>query len=347
MRRIFPMNAAACNARAISAAVPTTTIHVFAAPWYSSRTSRIAITVTCLMAFPWARLARRSESSPPSPNLTRVRSRWRLVFRASPVTTRKSSATKNGEQVKAPAWKIRVGMAREYARRRGHAVRQLDSDVTIDEGVQLRFGQRASHAADEEGSALQDQGWNRLDLMQRGHPRVLVDVELDDLELPPPLLRRLIEHRRHRAAGAAPRCPEVDQDRDGAVLDLALPGRIAGGDRVVGKDALLAPATPRIIPQPVAWDAVLGAASGAGVFDAIVVHCACRNHSRGQRKTRTVQFAWKWQRTHPGGGRPRRRTPTQLGKLAAHARRRGKIQEWPCFLLDRCSSIRARSRCAV
>src|SRR5258708_8477261 len=107
MRRILPMNAAACSARAVRAAVPTATIHALATPCSSSSTSKIAITVTCSIALPWARFGGRSGSSPPSPKITWVRSRCRLVSSASAVTKTKSSATRKAEWVSGPAWKGR------------------------------------------------------------------------------------------------------------------------------------------------------------------------------------------------------------------------------------------------
>src|SRR5438128_1470851 len=110
MRRILPMNAAACSARAIKAAMPTATIDALPAPCSSNSTRRIAMTVTCSIALPWARLARRSASSPPSPKITCVRRRFRLVFSASAVTKRRSSATKKGEWVSGP-----LCIAQDYA----------------------------------------------------------------------------------------------------------------------------------------------------------------------------------------------------------------------------------------
>src|SRR4051812_1566808 len=108
--------------------------------------------------------------------------------------------------------------------------------------------------------------------MERGGARVLVDVELDDLHLPPAFLRRLLQRRSHRAAGAAPGRPEVHQHRDGAVLHLALPGRVRRGHGLFGEDALLAAPAARVVPQAAAGDAVLGSAMGAGILDAVVVH---------------------------------------------------------------------------
>src|SRR5207253_1158161 len=81
------------------------------------------------------------------------------------------------------------------------------SHVTVDECVQLGLGKRARHPADEERAPLQDEGGDRLHLMQRGDPRVLVDVELHDLELALALLRGLLEHRRDGTTGTAPGRP--------------------------------------------------------------------------------------------------------------------------------------------
>src|SRR5690606_15152820 len=58
--------------------------------------------------------------------------------------------------------------------------------------------------------------------------RVLVGVELDDLELVAPLLRELLEDGCDHLAGAAPGCPEVDEDRPVVLQDVLGERRVAG-----------------------------------------------------------------------------------------------------------------------
>src|SRR5262245_37689458 len=73
----------------------------------------------------------------------------------------------------------------------------------------------------------EDQVRDAADAIARRGLRVLVDVHLEDLQLPVVFPRQLLDHRRDRPARSAPRGPEVDQDRKRALQDLAL-------ERVVG-----------------------------------------------------------------------------------------------------------------
>src|SRR4051812_1341203 len=68
------------------------------------------------------------------------------------------------------------------------------SDVPLDEEVQILLWQRPGDAPKQQRTALQQQSRNRLHLVHRADPRVLVDVQLHDLQLALPLLRRLLEH---------------------------------------------------------------------------------------------------------------------------------------------------------
>src|SRR3954470_8453593 len=167
---------------------------------------------------------------------------------------------------------LRSRPARISPRAPGCAPNGRGSDVSLDEEVQILLWQRPRHAPKQQRSALKQQRRDRLHLVHRADPRVLVDVQLHDLQLALPLLRRLLEHRSDGAARAAPRRPEIHQHRDGAVLHFALPGRVARGDGLVGEDALLAPPATRILAQARAGDPVRRAALGAGILDPIVVH---------------------------------------------------------------------------
>src|SRR5260370_20510412 len=55
-----------------------------------------------------------------------------------------------------------------------------------------------------------DQGRNAADAVARGNARLLVDIDLGEAGARLELLCRAIEDRGHRAAGTAPRRPEVD-----------------------------------------------------------------------------------------------------------------------------------------
>ena len=72
----------------------------------------------------------------------------------------------------------------------------------------------------------EDQGRNALDAELPLRLRVVVDVELGDLEATRILLCDLLEHGGDHAAGAAPFGPEVDQDRLVGLDDLALEGGV-------------------------------------------------------------------------------------------------------------------------
>jgi len=68
----------------------------------------------------------------------------------------------------------------------------------------------------------EDHRRDREHAVLRGGLLVLVDVELDDLQGAVALVGDLLEDRSDDAAGAAPGCPEVDQDRRLGLEDLSL-----------------------------------------------------------------------------------------------------------------------------
>src|SRR6266853_640502 len=100
------------------------------------------------------------------------------------------------------------------------------SNITVDPGIQRFLWQGTGLAVEEERAPLQQQRRDRLHPVDGLRARIFVDIELDDLEPPLALFRDALQHRRDGVARAAPRRPEVDQDRDRAVLDLALPSRV-------------------------------------------------------------------------------------------------------------------------
>jgi len=56
--------------------------------------------------------------------------------------------------------------------------------------------------------------------------RLLVDVDLRDLERTGTLGRDLLDHGAEHPARSAPRCPVVDEHRDIGVPDLAVEGGV-------------------------------------------------------------------------------------------------------------------------
>ena len=71
----------------------------------------------------------------------------------------------------------------------------------------------------------QDHGRDREHLVARCRDRVVVDVELDELDLLR-LAGELLQHGRDRVAGAAPGGPEVDHDRLARLEDVLLEARV-------------------------------------------------------------------------------------------------------------------------
>jgi hypothetical protein len=78
----------------------------------------------------------------------------------------------------------------------------------------------------------QHHGWDRRDPVTLGEGRLLVDVDLRELELAGPLLDDLVEHGRHHVTRLAPLRPEVDEDRRVGGEDLLIEA-LLGYDRCV------------------------------------------------------------------------------------------------------------------
>ena len=87
------------------------------------------------------------------------------------------------------------------------------ADQPRDEGVDPRFGQRSHEAVDRLPVLEGEHGGDRLHAHLPGDLRVIVDIELDQLDRALRRAHRLFQHRRELAAGAAPRRPEIDQHR--------------------------------------------------------------------------------------------------------------------------------------
>src|SRR5436190_19207532 len=85
---------------------------------------------------------------------------------------------------------------------------------------------RARPGADHSGPRLaaveQDRRGDREDVVPRGRQRVLVDVQLRDLDLAVCLRLQLLQDRLDRATRPAPRRPEVEDDRHVALEHVAL-----------------------------------------------------------------------------------------------------------------------------
>ena len=88
--------------------------------------------------------------------------------------------------------------------------------TTLDEGLHLALGQRADEAVDRLAVDEGDDRRDRLDAELAGDRGMVVDVHLDEAHLALRGRHRLLEDRRQLLAGAAPRRPEIDQDRDAA-----------------------------------------------------------------------------------------------------------------------------------
>ena len=92
--------------------------------------------------------------------------------------------------------------------------------------LQLLLRRGADLARGELAVLEQHQRRDRHDAVLRRGARVLVDVELDDLDLVAHRAGDLLERRRDHAARAAPLGPEVDHDRAGRLEHLGLESRV-------------------------------------------------------------------------------------------------------------------------
>ena len=130
----------------------------------------------------------------------------------------------------------------------GHRQRLLDrrgpaaaAGEALDELLDLAFGQRADEAVDRPSVLEGIDGGDRLDAHLLRDLGVLVDVELDHADGAVGVAHGLFQDRAELLAGAAPRRPEIDDDRrvERAVDDL---GHEGGGGDVLYRSA--APAAP-------------------------------------------------------------------------------------------------------
>src|SRR5205085_2337687 len=86
----------------------------------------------------------------------------------------------------------------------------------VDELVHLRLPERADEPRQGVAVAKGDDGGDALHTQRAGHPLVRVDGELREEERAAALPRDLLDGGPERAAGPAPRGPEIDDD--GALL---------------------------------------------------------------------------------------------------------------------------------
>src|SRR6185312_5929873 len=205
-----------------------------------------------------------------------------------------------------------------------------------------RLGNGAPDLIDLQRSAEDDHRGDRLDGEARRRARVLVDVQLGDLDLPGALGGQRLQDRGDGAAGTAPGRPEIDQHRNGRVLDLLLPAGVGDGDRPAGEDLLFAAAAGRVVAQAGAQDPVGAAARAAGIDDrffAVVFHLVRYKHD-----ARAVQLAscWGWSRSaasacarfwRPRARRPRRR-PSSTGRRRRDAGGNSRRQRGPTSTLS-------------
>ena len=89
------------------------------------------------------------------------------------------------------------------------------TDAVVIHCSSFGLGRGADLARGELAVLEQHQRRDRHDAVLRRRRRVLVDVELDDLDLAAERAGDLLERRRDHAAGAAPFGPEIDHDRLG------------------------------------------------------------------------------------------------------------------------------------
>src|SRR5438105_9566304 len=148
--------------------------------------------------------------------------------------------------------------------------RRQASDEAVDPALDSVFRKRPRRLPEEQRAPQQDQGGNAPHAEARRERLLLVDVHLDHLDPAASLPRDLLERRRHRVAGTAPRRPEVDQHRDRRFLYLARPGAGLHRDRLPREHFLMTASAHRIVPQTGPRDAVGGAAAGAWIGDGVV-----------------------------------------------------------------------------
>ena len=92
-----------------------------------------------------------------------------------------------------------------------------------------RLGPRADDGLHQLAARVEVQRRDRHDAVVARDLRVLVGVDLDDLDAARVLRRELLEHGGDHAARAAPGRPEVDDDGDLRLEDLGLEGGVGDG----------------------------------------------------------------------------------------------------------------------
>src|SRR5690606_1537857 len=80
----------------------------------------------------------------------------------------------------------------------------------------------AGHAVDQLSRLEQQQRGNRADLVAHRRLLILVDVQLDDADLPGELVGQRLEMWGNGSTGTAPDRPEVDEDGDIRFEDVGL-----------------------------------------------------------------------------------------------------------------------------
>src|SRR5512139_65031 len=97
-------------------------------------------------------------------------------------------------------------------------------DVAVDEGGELRLGQRADLGGLDVAVLEDHQGGDAADAELRRGGLVFIDVELAHLELAGVFLGHFVEDRRDHLAVAAPVRPVIHQHRHAGLQDFLLEG---------------------------------------------------------------------------------------------------------------------------
>jgi len=100
-------------------------------------------------------------------------------------------------------------------------------------------------AGDLAAAIHQQQGWDTCDAETRRQLWGFFRIDLEQSNPRLQLLRRALEHRRHRAAWTAPGRPDVDQNGDIIVGDVPPETFLVDLDRMACEDRLVASATTR------------------------------------------------------------------------------------------------------
>ena len=155
-------------------------------------------------------------------------------------------------------------------------------EPTSEPGFERAFWHRTLHFVHDPAIAKYLEGGNRSDAESACRGRVIVDVEFDDLEPAAAFACQLFEHGAHHSARPTPGRPEIDQDRDGRVLDYFAEGPVSGFHRDPRKQGLMTAATSRTVPQAVCWDTVPLVTVWTGLFDG----CSLSIHHDGPKVSR-------------------------------------------------------------